>query len=238
MDCKRSMLVLSLIGIGEWGCGGKAIETGSATDATSVTDATSSTATASGGEAPLPGACEDCNFGEYECGGYGMWPGLRGCDLSALRPSAVTGTTPNGPLAGTRVLFATLGQDCNFKECQRVGLYVVDDDVDIAEFVAAREAGAGDVVRSLFHLKIALSEPLHALNGSGGSGYLFMPGAMYVPFGGIEVVDLVRLGSWYVSDPDDPPRLGGTLRIGDVVVAEGSFDAVYCDVFDDFGACS
>ena len=53
-----------------------------------------------------------------------------------------------------------------------------------------------------------------------------------------KVVDLVRLGSWYVSDPDDPPRLGGTLRIGDVVVAEGSFDAVYCDVFDDFGACS
>ena len=40
-----------------------------------------------------------------------VWPGFVECDLGALPSSKVTGTTPFGPIAGTRVLFAIDGAD-------------------------------------------------------------------------------------------------------------------------------
>ena len=133
------------------------------------------------------------------------------------------------------------GQDCNFSDCQRASLFVVDDDVDIAAFVAAREADGESGAYPFFHLEVRGWAPLHALEGSDAQAILRLPDETYVIADGVQLSDIVRQGSWYMSDPDDPPRLAGTLTINDPragVLAEGTFDALYCDTFETIGACS
>ena len=159
-------------------------------------------------------------------------PGLQsGCPPIPPPNTSVVGETPLGPFNGTRAYFSFVDFD------NQIGwliLEVFDDSADLAKNLAEAEQFTQFSTGPGFH-----AEPSQQFTDQNPFWQGFDDNVwVVVRAGGVESglsvsVDITGIaGSWDVLDPDNPPRLLGTIGPGlDRFKLEGPFNAVFCEHF-------
>lgn len=149
--------------------------------------------------------------------------GLEGCSLAAIAGTDVQGSKKLGQFAGTRAFFGFTAWGLDVNQAQ-LRVWVMDEAADVElslqEIATQYRVKAGPAAFIDFEGKL---EDTQWLGTQPVYGHVIVDEVMTSLAGELEIV--AHLGSWDVADPNDPPRVVGTVSgsLG------GSFDAVYCD---------
>lgn len=148
--------------------------------------------------------------------------GLVGCHLDAPPGTAVEGDTDAGAFVAHRAYFGVIAA---FDDPWAPILLFASPEADPAVEVVNPNGVTGPVLHG------DVSTDLLEQGGWLGTwtffGTVYVPGQAHFP-PGLTVTIEALAGNWDVPDPNDPPRLVGTLA-GPIA---GPFDAIYCDKLD------
>lgn len=153
-------------------------------------------------------------------------PGLVGCTVTAPPGTLVSGDTQFGPFVGDRAYFGIL--TANVPGPLSPSFLFLSKEADAATELDQLSGESGAIL-----FEHANTDPFNDGEGWIGTwpyfGQLIFQNQVDFP-GGLTVTIESLAGNWDVPDPDDPPRVLGTLN-GKI---SGPFDAVYCNKVDIF----
>jgi hypothetical protein len=178
------------------------------------------------------GAQADCGCLTAAPGALG-WSGAgqeQGCATTFRGGSAVTATGVGGPLSGVTALFGWLSE--NDPKDPVLALYVFDSEADVDAAIAGGVLESPESAKP--QLRFVGARPYHSWIGADtGTALLLQPNEDSVG-GQVTVTISERLGDWLTFDPENPPRLVGSIETPDPdaqTTVVGPFEAAYCGAF-------
>lgn len=180
-----------------------------------------------------------CVGDQADCGCLTAAPGAlgwtgegqeQGCATTWSGGSAVTAAGVGGPLSGVTALFGWLSE--NDPQDPVLALYVFDGEADVDAAIAGGVLEVPEPAKP--QLRFVGSRPYHSWIGADtGTASLLQPNEDGED-AEVTVTISERLGDWVTFDPDDPPRLVGSIATPDPdaqTTIEGPFEAAYCGAF-------